>query len=303
MRRTATKPHALLTTFAGLIPQVSALRTAQILCTAALVAGGCQQETTANLDDALRAYDAKRYAECLRISKDVQSQSTDQALRQQAAYMVGRSANELNKAEEARSAFAIAARSNDPVVAGRALAMQGAMAVEDDRWADAASSYTAAASKLTGPEQTQAREQAKDAAAKAAEVRKLAATPRPAANAAATPGNQAANAPVSPPPAPPAPVDTPVVLAPAPDSSPWTIAAGVFSTETAARQRATTLAKEAKRAGLPTPRVFPMQAAGKRLWIVEVGTFTDRAPADAARKKISTADAVVAHSRNPAPRK
>ena len=292
MRRTATKPHALLATFAGLIPQVSALRTAQVLCAAALVAGGCQQETTANLDDALRAYDAKRYAECLRISKDVQSQSTDQGLRQQAAYMVGRSANELNKNEEARSAFAIAARSNDPVVAGRALAMQGAMAVEENRWADAASSYTAAASKLTGPEQAQARERASDAAAKAAEVRKL----------ATTPGNQTDNQTINLP-EPPAPAGTTVGLAPAADTSPWTIAAGVFSTETAARQRATTLAKEAKRAGLPTPRVFPMQAADKRVWIVEVGTFTDRAPADAARKKISTADAVVAHSRNPAPRK
>ena len=292
MRRTATKPHALLATFAGLIPQVSALRTAQVLCAAALVAGGCQQETTANLDDALRAYDAKRYAECLRISKDVQSQSTDQALRQQAAYMVGRSANELKKDEEARSAFAIAARSNDPVVAGRALAMQGAMAVEDNRWADAASSYTAAASKLTGPEQAQAREQASDAAAKAAEVRKLATTPR----------NQPDDQPINPP-GPPAPAGTTVGLAPAADTSPWTIAAGVFSTETAARQRATTLAKEAKRAGLPTPRVFPMQAVDKRVWIVEIGTFTDRAPADAARKKISTADAVVAHSRNPAQRK
>jgi hypothetical protein len=291
-----------VTIFAGLIPQASALRTAQILCAAALVAGGCQRETTANLDDALRSYDAKRYAECLRISKDVQSQSTDQALRQQAAYMVGRSANELNKDEEARSAFAIAARSNDPLVAGRALAMQGAMAVEDDRWADAASSYTAAASKLTGPEQSQAREQAKDAAAKAAEVRKLATTPRPAATTVPAPGNQPTNAQTNLP-APPEPAGPAVVLAPAADNSPWTIAAGVFSTETAARQRATTLANEAKRAGLPKPRVFPMQAADKRVWIVEIGTFTDRAPADAARKKISTADAVVARSRNPAPRK
>ena len=302
MRRTATKPHALLGTFAGLIAQVSALRTAQVLCAAALVAGGCQQETTANLDDALRAYDAKRYAECLRISKDVQSQSTDQGLRQQAAYMVGRSANELNKNEEARSAFAIAARSNDPVVAGRALAMQGAMAVEENRWADAASSYTAAASKLTGPEQAQARKQAADTAAKAAEVRRLATTPRAAANVVSAPGNQPDKQTINLP-EPPAPAGTTVGLAPAADTSPWTIAAGVFSTETAARQRATTLAKEAKRAGLPTPRVFPMQAAGKRVWIVEIGTFTDRAPADAARKKISTADAVVAHSRNPAPRK
>ena len=119
---------------------------------------------------------------------------------------------------------------------------------------------------------------------------------------ATTPGNQTDNQTINLP-EPPAPAGTTVGLAPAADTSPWTIAAGVFSTETAARQRATTLAKEAKRAGLPTPRVFPMQAADKRVWIVEVGTFTDRAPADAARKKISTADAVVAHSRNPAPRK
>ena len=272
-----------------------AIRTACLLLAALLTSGGCEPETTANLDDALRAYDAKRYAECLKISKDVQAKSTDQALRQQAAYMVGRSANELNKDEEARSAFAVAARSADPVVAGRALAMQAAMAVEEGRWSDAASFYSAAASKLTGPEQDRAREQAQDAAAKATAAR-IALSPKPAV---------APVTPVTPPPAPPPPLaaSKAVVLPPADDDSPWTIAAGVFSTETAARQRATNLAKEAKRAGLPTPRVLAMSAPDKRVWIVEIGTFKDRSAADAARKKISTADAAVAHSRVPSPRK
>ena len=66
---------------------------------------------------AVRAFDAKRYAESLRIAKEVQSGSPEQGVRQQAAYVAGRSASELNKRDEARDAFAIAARSNDPVIA------------------------------------------------------------------------------------------------------------------------------------------------------------------------------------------
>lgn len=274
---------------------------ATALLAALLIPSGCQQETTATLDDALRAYDSKRYADCLKISKDVQSKSTDQAVRQQAAYMVGRSANVLNKDEEARAAFAVAARSADPVVAGRALAMQGAMAVEGARWTDAASSYSAAASKLTGPEQEHARKEAKDAAAKAVEARTVL-NPRPVV-VAPPPPSKVPTSDEDDTAIPPAPASAGIVLPPASDDSPWTIAAGVFSTETAARQRATNLSKDAKRAGLPTPRVLAMSSPDKRVWIVEIGTFKDRAAADAARKKISTQDAAVAHSRVPAPRK
>jgi hypothetical protein len=122
-----------------------------LLLSGALLTCACEQQTT-TMDDALRAYDAKRYAESLRISKDIQGNATDPLTRQQAAYMAGRSASELSKNREARDAFAVASRSADPELAGRALAMQAAIAVEEKRWNDAASSYAAAASKLTGRE-------------------------------------------------------------------------------------------------------------------------------------------------------
>lgn len=93
------------------------------------------------MDDAVRAYDAGRWADALKASKQVQQSSTDGATRQQAAYVAGCAAQELGRSEEARGSFAIAAKSADPVVAGRALVMQGNMAVEERRWSDAESAY------------------------------------------------------------------------------------------------------------------------------------------------------------------
>ena len=56
-----------------------------LLLSGALLTCACEQQTT-TLDDALRAYDAKRYAESLRMSKDIQGNATDPLTRQQAAY-------------------------------------------------------------------------------------------------------------------------------------------------------------------------------------------------------------------------
>ena len=237
------------------------------------------------MDDALRAYEAGRWADALKASKQVQQSSADGAVRQQAAYVAGCAAQELGRTDEARGSFAIAAKSSDPVVAGRALVMQGNMAVEERRWADAESAYSAAASKLRGRDAELAREQARDAAAQVAASRKAA----------------AAGVPAVPAPKPAVPAPTPL---PEPESdAPWTVSAGVFSTETAARTRATNLAKIVKAAGLPTPRVLAVSSPGKRVWIVEVGSFDDRAKAEAARKKVTVGDAQVVRSRVPQPPK
>jgi hypothetical protein len=272
-----------------------------LLLSGALLTCACEQQTT-TLDDALRAYDAKRYAESLRISKDIQGNATDPLTRQQAAYMVGRSASELSKNREARDAFAVAARSADPELAGRALAMQAAIAVDEKRWNDAASSYSAAASKLSGQEAQIARERAQRADAKANESRL---PPRPA-TAVAMAEPAAPTVPVAPklPAARPATNPDPVAVLPAvDDDAPWTISAGAYSSETAARQRATNLAREAKRAGLPTPRVLAVSSPSKRVWIVEIGTFNQREQGEAARKKFATKDTAVVRSRVPAPSK
>ncbi|MFM8872300.1 MAG: hypothetical protein ACKOJI_02900, partial [Phycisphaerales bacterium] len=139
--------------------------TAALLC----VLAACGPEPTQTLDDTVRAFDAGRYAESLRVAKDVQSRTQDLASRQQAAYLIGCASMELSRPGESRDAFALAARSQDPVVAGRALAKQGTLAVEDARWSEAASAFSAAASKLTGADADRARELAREAAAKAAE--------------------------------------------------------------------------------------------------------------------------------------
>jgi len=276
--------------------------TRMLLLSGALLTCACEQQTT-TMDDALRAYDAKRYAESLRISKDIQGNATDPLTRQQAAYMAGRSASELSKNREARDAFAVASRSADPELAGRALAMQAAIAVDEKRWSDAASSYAAAASKLTGREAQIAREHAQQADAKANESRL---PPRPAAAVAVAAPVPATNvAPVAQAPtANKQPAPSPVAVVPAADDdAPWTISAGAYSSETAARQRATNLAREAKRAGLPTPRVLAVSSPSKRVWIVEIGTFEQRETGEAARKKFATKDTAVVRSRVPTPSK
>lgn len=263
--------------------------TAALLCMLA----ACGPEPTQTLDDAVRAYDAGRYAESLRVAKDVQARTQDLASRQQAAYLIGCASMELSRPGEARDAFALAARSQDPVVSGRALAKQGALAVEDGRWSEAASAFSAAASKLTGPDGDTARALAREAAAKAAEPKPDPARPAPPSPAPPAPRPDDPDVEDDPPPPIPAPVSLPQG---APDA-PWTVAAGVFSSETAARQRATNIAGEARRAGLPKPRVLAVPAQDRKVWVVEVGTFADKAKAEAARKKITTGDTAVVRSR------
>ena len=262
--------------------------TAALLC----VLSACGPEPTQTLDDAVRAYDAGRYAESLRVAKDVQARTQDLASRQQAAYVVGCASMELSRPGEARDAFALAARSQDPVVSGRALAKQGALAVEDGRWSEAASAFSAAASKLNGPDGDKARTLAREAAAKAAEPKPGPARPAPAPPAPPTPRPAEPDADDDPPPIP-----APVSLPQGSPDAPWTVAAGVFSSETAARQRATNIAGEARRAGLPKPRVLAVPAQDRKVWVVEVGTFADKAKAEAARKKITTGDTAVVRSR------
>ena len=62
-------------------------------------------------------------------------------------------------------------------------------------------------------------------------------------------------------------------------------------------------AREAKRAGLPTPRVLAVSSPSKRVWIVEIGTFEEREKGEAARKKFATKDTAVVRSRVPTPSK
>jgi hypothetical protein len=262
------------------------------------------QKPAASLDDALRAYEAGRYAEALRTSVDVRTGSADAATRAQASYVEGCAAQELGRRDQARDAFAVSAGSSDPIVAGRSMVMQANMAVADERWPEAERLYNAAAGRLRGRDAELAREQARDAAGRAA----AAARPAPPPSLPPTPPAQATDRP------PPGPAerepedgeadDRKAPLLPEPDDdAPWTISAGVFGTESAAQARAANIAKMAKAAKLPTPKVLAVSSPERRVWVVEVGSFADRAKAEAARKKIATGDAQVVRSRVPQSRK
>jgi hypothetical protein len=278
--------------------------TMAVLAVALLQACG-PQKPAASLDDALRAYEAGRYAEALRESVDVRTGSTDAATRAQASYVEGCAAQELGRRDQARDAFAVAARSTDPIVAGRSMVMQANMAVAAERWSEAERLYAAAAGKLRGRDAELAREQARDAAGRAAAAARPAAPPPqpPAQGPAGAAGDAPAPRP-EPEQTDDAPDDRKVPLLPEPDDdAPWTISAGVFGTESAAQARAANIAKMAKAAKLPTPKVLAVSSPDRRVWVVEVGSFTDRAKAEAARKKIATGDAQVVRSRVPLNRK
>lgn len=249
---------------------------AALLTAAGLLVAACGPEsTTTDLDRAMQALDANRYDESARLAKAAQTGSSDMRVRQEAALVAGCAEYELGRWDDAKASLAVAAKSADARVSGRAMAMQAAVAVNQQRWDDAARLYGQAADRLVGADAAHAREQAADARQMAEAAR------RPATPAAPAPGT-AANAGTAP--------------APAPDAGRWTVVAGTFTSETAARQRATTIADEAKRAGFATPKVLPSSAGGRRVWIVEVGIFDTKAKAEAAKKKIPVTDAAVSPS-------
>lgn len=243
----------------------------------ALACTACEPQKATTLDDALRAYDGGRYQDALRLSRDVQSKSTDAAERQQAAYVAGCAAQELNQDEEARKSFAVAARSADPVVSGRALVMQANMAAEAKRWGEAETLYSQAAGKLRGRDAQLAREQARDAAAQSAAANRAASTaPVPAPAPGGTSPNPGPAGPTAGTPAPPA----------AEPAGPFTIKTGAFSNETGAQQHARNIAKAVKAAGLKPPKVRAVATASGKLWVVEVGEFATKAEAEQKVKRL-----------------
>jgi tetratricopeptide (TPR) repeat protein len=70
-------------------------------------------------------------------------------------------------------------------------------------------------------------------------------------------------------------------------TSGFVMQAGAFSSQDAARQRATALAETARRAGLGEPRVLPIRdRSGRTLWAVQIGAFPDRRQAGSMRDRL-----------------
>ncbi|MBL9141144.1 MAG: SPOR domain-containing protein [Phycisphaerae bacterium] len=261
-----------------------ARKAAPALLAWALLAG-CESTASQQYTEALDAWDARQYARALagaREAQDAAERARDIEVRDKAAYLAGLASYQLGRLDDASKRLATAAESEDKQLAGKATAMLGAVALEQSRWSDAAALYTRAGDMLSGQEAVEARALARNAQERAQGVRPGSTASVPAATPAATPAA-----------APSAPAPT---TRPAASSGTLTIVAGTYTSEVAARQRAGTLAAAAKSAGLAAPRVVPTSAPDRRVWLVEVGSFTDRAKAEAALKKLPATGCVVAQS-------
>jgi len=258
------------------------------------------------LDDATRAYDAQDWTKAYDDATAAQNEAQP-PLKQRAAFVAGLAAYRQDRFEEARSRFLLAESSEDRETSGQAKVMLGDLLTRDGKPAAAAAKYDEAAQLLTGEAATRAR-----TLASAAREASKSPTPTPVASAetddsasdaapAATAGGK--TKPAAKPKAPARDAaksetkSTKPKTATASKSSTkggFTIQCGAYVKESDARARAKDLGDEARKAGLPAPKVDRVTGrSGKKLWIVSVGTFKTRAEGKKALAKLKVDHAEV----------
>lgn len=265
------------------------------------------------LADANRAYQSedwtKAYAEA-----DVAQRELEPPAKQEAAFIAGMAAFRQGRMSEASSRFTVAEGSSDAEVSGKSKAMLGHILEKDGKLEAAATKYDEAAAKLTGDAAEKARAEAADARARATpQATTTVAAAEPTDEPAVSPRQAPAKKPASTKPKsdaaskgkssakPAAKADEAKASAKSgsgksanaktdkdgdkTSTKGLTIQCGAYPQEAQARKRAKDLADDAKRAGLPAPKVTRVTGRdGKRLWIVSIGSFTSR---DAAKKALA----------------
>ena len=292
---------------------------------AALAAlAGCPSDSTApTLASATSRYDEGQYERALREGEAVVSRGPASD-RPQADLIAGMAAFQLDRFDQAERHFLAAERSGEPAIRGRARVMLANIRLEQGRTSDAASLFESGASDLTGADADKARRYASlaregqlgtgepettvaESRAPAAPGKPPSQSPAPAAptKVAAAPTSKAAAAPKAPAPspsrppraatAPPAaapPAAAPASIASA--SSLFTVRAGAYTTEAAARRRMKALAADIRRAKSPEPYIAPVATKdGDTLYAVRIGTFKSRADAESLLKKLARKDLAV----------
>ena len=123
-------------------------------------ATACQSAQPDRLDGTITSYEAQNWKQSLEQSSAVQNDSSG-TVRDQAAFLAGLSAYQLENYSEAQTRFQISEQSMDAQTAGDSKVMLGDLMVHQKRYGDAANYYDAAADKLSG----NASRRAKDLAA------------------------------------------------------------------------------------------------------------------------------------------
>ena len=285
---------------------------------AALAAlAGCPTDSTApTLASATGRYDAGQYERALSEGEAVAARGPS-AERPQAELVAGMAAFQLDRFDAAERHFLAAERAGDPGIRGRARVMLANIRLEQGRTDDAAALFESGAADLSGPDAEKARRYASMArdgqlgtgthgaapAAAAVTARPASAASPPVPKVAAGPARGA-----SPPTAAPAradPAERPkaqsvpraaATTAAAEPAAPgvFTVRAGAYTSDAAARRRVKALAADVRRAKCPEPHIATVTTKdGDTLYAVRIGTFRSRAEAEALLKRLARKDLAV----------
>lgn len=282
-----------------------------VLCLAAVAAlMGCPSQSAApTLASATGKYDSGQYELALTESEAVVSRgpASDRA---HAELIAGMAAFQLDRFDEAERHFVAAEGSAAPAIRGRARVMLANIRLEQGRSADAAALFDSGASDLSGADADKARRYA--SLAREGQIGTAQPRSTPVAQVQPPAPVKAAPRPAAPPAPEPAPAPAASATAPsraaqvrtasAPDASDgdaasrgvFTVRAGAYTSEAAARRRVKALAADVRRAKSPDPHIAEVKTKdGDTLFAVRIGTFKSRADAESLLKRLARKDLAV----------
>jgi cell division septation protein DedD len=270
---------------------------------------GCPGDSTApTLASVTDRYESGQYQRALEEADAVAARGPS-ADRAQAELVAGMAAFQLDRFSDAEQRFLAAERSGNQTIRGRARVMLANIRLEQGRMGDAAALFDSGAADLTGADAEKARRYAslaRDGQIGTGEPRMPVVQGSTAARVGA----------IAPPAAPPAikPALAPTTsvatqsrasaaqTASTPDTPDadaaargiFTVRAGAYTTEAAARRRAKALAADVRRAKCPEPHIAAVRTKdGDTLYAVRIGTFKSRADAEALLKRLARKDLAV----------
>jgi septal ring-binding cell division protein DamX len=252
------------------------------LCTAV----GCKSNSSnqsGQMKQALNEYQAQHYTQAQQHASAAVTESTG-TQKDRANYLAGMSSYQLGQTDEAERRWMAASESSDAEIAGNSKAMLGQLRMDQGRPHEAATLLSDAAGQLKGDDSAQARQRAGIAFQQAGEsesARKV--------NSSSSSSTKSASAPAS--------TSSKKLMLPSTSSSSYAIQIGAFNDLKRAQHAADEADRLAKPQGLgPVRMVSRHDEHGQAVYIVQLGNFTSRDEAVAARTKLGKLEYIVAPS-------
>lgn len=233
----------------------------------ALSLAGCQSARPKASEEALSRYEAHDYQNAMRLAKASHGRTAG-AKQEEAAFIVGMSAYELKKYDEAEVWLRPLTRSADKAIAGRASATLGLIAASQGVYTTAALDLMAAGRKLEGDEGARAMLMAGDCYRLVGRL--------DAATSAYALGKGMAQS-----------VKLRETLASRQENSAYTVQFGAFSSYGNATKALDSARMKAAAQGLPAPTIVSStDVTGRTLYLVQAGKYPTKDQAAAARVRL-----------------